>query len=166
MERLDPSPHIKNSRKITDIFGYWPSFHDAEILDLRLGVADRQPWVVGSDSPVLEMMVHVFEMTKDLTPDGYFVLKKHNLVRFRFSNVQDVQLSDFWSQNCIFELVFAFEPAGYPHGDGPASDDPPTLLSIDIDSSVGLSGKFKCHSAEVISVESCDESGKPIGISS
>ena len=161
MERFDPSPHIRNSHKITDIFGYWPSFHDAEILELRLKVADGEPWVVGSVSPALEMVIHVFEMTKDLTSEGYFVLTKHTLVRMRFENVEGLELSDFWFQNCIFDLEFGIEPMSYPHGGGPVEGPPPSVLLVEIHSSVGLSGKFKCQSAEVVSAESCDESGKP-----
>jgi len=27
---------IDSSEKLTNVFGYWPSFHDAEVLDLHL----------------------------------------------------------------------------------------------------------------------------------
>ena len=165
METLDPSTLISDSRKITDIFGYWPTFHDAEVIDLQLSIADGEPWIPGSQSPVLEMLVYVFEMTKDLTPDGYFVLTKHNLVRLQFANVQDLQLSDFWFQNCIFELTFSQERAGSPQGGDADPSGAPSLLSIEINASVGLSGQFKCRFARVLSVEPCDDSGKPIGTS-
>jgi tRNA(adenine34) deaminase len=163
VEWFDPSPFIGNSEKILNIFGYWPSFHDAEIHALNLDIADEEPWEPGSESPTLEMLIHVFEMTKDLTPEGYFVLKNHTLTRLRFRNVQDLQLSEFGYQNCIFELVFGTEPMRYPRGGGPADGPPPNLLTVKIDSSVGLCGEFKCSSAEVVSVEPCDESGHPIG---
>lgn len=162
MEKFDPSPHIKNSYKITDIFGYWPSFQDAEILDLRLSVAGGEPWVTGSESPALEMTIHVFERTDDLTPDGRFVLNKHTLVRLRFRNIDGLQLSNFWYQNCIAEFDFGIEPARSARRGGAGEDPPPNLLFVNIQSSVGLSGKFKCQSAEVISTEPCDESGKPV----
>ncbi len=77
MEWFDPSPQITNSAKLTDVFGYWPSFHDAEAHKLTLSVADGEPWVVGSISPIIEMQVHVFEMTKEVTEEGYFFLRKH-----------------------------------------------------------------------------------------
>ena len=162
MERFDPSPHIRNSHKITDIFGYWPSFHDAEIQKLCLTVADGEPWVVGSVSPAMEMTVHVFEMTKDVTSDGFFVLTKHTLVRIRFENVEGLQLSNFSFQNPVFDFAFGIEPMSYPHGGGPLDGPPPNVLLVDIHSSVGLSGKFKCQSAEVVSAELCDGYGGPI----
>ncbi len=162
MDWFDPSPHIENSKKITDIFGYWPSFHDAEIHEVNLSVADREPWVAGSASPLIEMKIHVFEMTKDLTPEAFFVLTKHTMARLRFRNVEDLQLSDFSYQNCIFELVFGIEPMSYPNGGGSADGNPPNLLTVRIHSSAGLSGGFKCQSAEVVSAERCDKSGRPV----
>lgn len=155
MEWFDPSPHIENSKKIIDIFGYWPSFRDAEIHELSFNVADGTPWIVGSESPAIEMLIHVWEMTKDVTPDGYFVLTKHTLTRLRFRNIEEPQLSGFRFQNCIFELVFGMEPATY----GPIEVPPLNLLTVKIDSSCGLTGEFKCQSAAVISAEPCDEDG-------
>jgi hypothetical protein len=54
----------------------------------------------------MEMQVHLFEVTKDVTPEGYFVLTKHTLAQLRFQNIENLQLSDFSFQNCIFELEF------------------------------------------------------------
>jgi hypothetical protein len=162
LQRFDPSPHIKNSYKISDIFGYWPSFQDAEILELRLSVAGAEPWAAGSDSPALEMTLHVFERTDDLTPEGRFVLIKHTLARLRFGNVESVQLSNFWYQNCIAEFDFGIESMSSSHARNSTESSRPSLLRVDIHSSVGLSGKFKCQSVEVISTEPCDEKGKPL----
>lgn len=72
MNGIDPSPYIENGNKITEIFGYWPTFHDAEIHNVSMSIADGEPWVPGSSSPVLEMEIHVFEMTKDVTEEGLF----------------------------------------------------------------------------------------------
>jgi hypothetical protein len=162
MEKFDPSPHIKNSYKITDIFGYWPSFQDAEILDLHLSVAGGEPWVVGSESPALEMTIHVFERTDDLTPEGRFVLNKHTLVRLRFRNIDGLQLSNFWYQNCIAEFDFGIEMPRSTRRDSAEDKPQPDLMLVSIQSSVGLSGKFKCQSAEVLSTEPCDEKGEPL----
>lgn len=155
MDWFDPSPHIENSQALTNIFGYWPTFHDAEIHELNLTVAEGEPWVVGSESPVVEMLIHVFEMTKDVTPEGYFILRKHTLSRLRFRNVEGLQLSDLRHQNCIFELIFGMEPATY----GPIGVPASNLLTVKIDSSCGLTGEFKCQSAAVISAQPCDEDG-------
>lgn len=162
MEKFDPSPHIKNSYKITGVFGYWPSFQDAEILELRLTVAGAEPWATGSESPALEMIVHVFERTNDLTPEGRFILAKHTLVRLRFGKIEGLQLSNFWYQNCISELDLDIAPSRSPRARGSLETARPGLLHVQIHSSVGMSGKFKCQSAEVVSTEPCDETGKPL----
>jgi hypothetical protein len=154
MEWFDPSPYIENSNKITNIFRCWPKFHDAEILKLDLSVAGGQPWVVGSVSPTLDMQVHLFEMTKEISKEGPFVLRNHTLANLQFRNVGGLSLSNFSYQNAIFELVFGIEPVSYKSGGGP-----PNVITVEINSSCGLSGEFKCQAAEVMSVEPCDESG-------
>ena len=113
---FDPSEVIKNSKRITDIFGYWPTFHDAEIHSFCLSVAGGQPWLTDSDSPVLDLHVYVFEMTKEVSAEGYFVLAKHTLPHLRFRNVEGLSVSQFSHQNCIFEMVFSVEPMSFPFG--------------------------------------------------
>lgn len=160
MERFDPSAFITNSSLVTDIFGYWPSFHDAWILSLTLSVADGEPWNVGSVSPTAEMIIHLSELTDETNHEGYLIIRKHTRVRIVFQNVQDSTLADFRYQNAIFEMVFGVEPMTYRNG-GPPLDGPhPNVLTVAIESSIGLSGTFKCQSATVVSAEPCDEFGK------
>jgi len=159
LERFDPSAIIRDSNKITDAFGYWPSFHDAEIHSFCLSVADGQPWLTDSDSPVLDLHVHVFEMTKEVNAEGYFVLAKHTLAHLRFRNVEGLSISHFSYQNSIFELVFGIEPMSSPFGGGPAEGPVPDVIKVKIYSNCGLQGEFRCHLAEVVSAVSCDENG-------
>jgi hypothetical protein len=113
----------------------------------------------------MEIQVHVFEMTKDVAPEGYLVLRKHTLTQLRFRNVENLQLSDFTYQNCIFGLVFGFEPMSYPNGGGPIEGPPPNVLSVQVDSSCGLSAQFKCQAVEGTSAEPCDENGNLLTLS-
>lgn len=68
MHSLDPSS-IDAAGALVEIFGYWPAFHDAEVIAVRL---DRSGV---SGSPELEADVHVFEMTSTVTPDGFYELR-------------------------------------------------------------------------------------------
>jgi hypothetical protein len=47
---------IEGSQKITDIFGYWPSFHDAEIISFHLWRGDvdsnRSSYVFPGSDPL------------------------------------------------------------------------------------------------------------------
>jgi hypothetical protein len=59
-EWFDPSAVIANSSKITGIFGYWPSFHDAEVHEFRLSIDSSTPKTYGSDAPAIDMRIHLF----------------------------------------------------------------------------------------------------------
>ena len=45
--------------KLTSIFGYWPSFHDAEVIDLRLWRGHADPHAKPYVFPVLTVKIHV-----------------------------------------------------------------------------------------------------------
>ena len=84
---------IPGSAELHDWFGYWPSFHDAEIISLHL---NRK----GPSS----LCVHTWEMTKEVDERGYYVLAKHVIVEFTFEGVSDLDVSGFNHQNVIFGL--------------------------------------------------------------
>ena len=84
---------IQGAGDLHDWFGYWPSFHDAEIIGLHL---NRE----GSSS----LRVHTWEMTKELDAKGYYVLAKHVVVEFLLEKVTDLSLNGFGHQNVIFGL--------------------------------------------------------------
>lgn len=84
---------IQGAADLHEWFGYWPSFHDAEIIGLHL---NRE----GSSS----LRVHTWEMTKELDAKGYYVLAKHVVVEFILEMVTDLSLNGFGHQNVIFGL--------------------------------------------------------------
>jgi hypothetical protein len=49
---------IQGSEKLTSIFGYWPSFHDAEIIDLHFWRGVVEPDQGRYDFPVLTLRIH------------------------------------------------------------------------------------------------------------
>jgi hypothetical protein len=59
-------------------FGYWPTFHDGEVLSVHL---DR--------SGPSRIRVHTWEGTHQLDSRGYIVLRKHVIVTFIFEDVND-----------------------------------------------------------------------------
>jgi hypothetical protein len=158
MERLDPSSFILQSQKITGIFGHWPTFHDAVVHSLALSGGYADPCEPDSESPMLDMTIHLWEMTKEISPEGYIVLSKHTIAELRFRNIEQLELSGFNYHNCILELTFATEPEDpNPPGGGRR----PELIAVQIEPSFGLSAGFKCRSVEVISAVPCDEHGIP-----
>jgi hypothetical protein len=62
---------ILNSEALTGVFGSWPSFHDAEVLRIRLNRSGP------GTSPALEADIHLFEISPEVGPDGTYRQDKH-----------------------------------------------------------------------------------------
>ncbi len=63
----DDTPAIDGVELLVDRFGFWPSLHDAEVLWIRLDRSNGLQF----QGPTVEMLVHVFEMTSEVTEEGY-----------------------------------------------------------------------------------------------
>jgi Immunity protein 50 len=89
---------INNSHFLTETFGRWPSFHDAELVSLLLTREHE-------DLVSLEAKIHVFETTPNVGPSGAYVSRNHVLVTLTFSGVrEDVSIRWFNHQNVIAAL--------------------------------------------------------------
>ena len=144
---MTTTPKFSGVEQVTDIFGYWPSFHDAEIKWLRLDRRDPD----GGVGAVLEFAIHCFEMTEEVAPSGHYVLRKHTLIHFRFREVTDLRLEEFNHQNVIFGLDITDE-----------ADESweRSYFRVSIDPSFGVGGCFHTVYPEVVSAISCDEKGE------
>jgi hypothetical protein len=58
-------PKLAGADQVISIFGYWPSFHDAEVV--RLELLRTEPFELG---PALLADIHTFEMTDEIGSDG------------------------------------------------------------------------------------------------
>lgn len=96
---MTPAPaYLRGCERVTKAFGYWPSFHDASLCEFVHTTEDA-----GS----IQFELHVFERTTELDEAGYFRLKKHHLVRFRFEGISDPALDRLLRENVLFELGFS-----------------------------------------------------------
>lgn len=93
---------IEGAKDLSDWFGYWPSFHDAEVISLHL-----------NRGAASSLVLHTWEMTKEVDKQGYYVLAKHVLVEFVMGQVVDLSLSGFNHQNVVFGLGVAPVEGGY-----------------------------------------------------
>jgi hypothetical protein len=118
VKNLMPLPseveRIDGAQKLYDWFGYWPSFHDAEILKFK--------FQTGGSSFLL---VHIWEMTKEVTPAGFYALTKHVVVEFILDGIARLDLQDLWEHSILFDLVFKKNEEGF---------------CLELSSSYGLSG--------------------------
>ena len=95
---------IEASEKLTSIFGRWPSFHDAEVVELHLWRGDSMMERSHPRFPVLTTKIHLWELTSETDARGYYVLKHHTLATLRFNDVLDLEIRGFSNQNVIFGL--------------------------------------------------------------
>ena len=131
---------IKNSHQLTDVFGRWPSFHDAEVLRINLD-RDRADSEFG---PNLQAAIHVFEMTSQVDERGRYVLKNHVVVNLRFFEVVELNLVDFNYQNVLMGLSIR---------DISDRQLERVKFEVSFDPSFGVGAEFQCHSISVESVE-------------
>ena len=128
---------IVNEQAILDVYGKWPSFHDAEVLSIALG-RGVDGW------PFLEAVFYLFEMTNEIDNQGYYVLRNHRIVCLRFEEISGLEIEDFDSQNVLFDLrIDHLEP----------SENNDAAHEICFNASIGTEASFRCRRIEVKSVE-------------
>jgi immunity protein 50 of polymorphic toxin system len=98
-------PKIHGADSVVSWFGEWPSFHDAEILEIHLD-RERASW----------LKLHACLLTTETyQKDGkqYFRTERHAAVTFKFAEIVDVGLADFSGQNVIFGLTIERKEESY-----------------------------------------------------
>jgi hypothetical protein len=147
---MEETDRIAGAEQVVPVFGYWPSFHDVEVLWLRL---DRRAHGDGCYGPTLEALVHVFEITSEVGADGCYVLRHHVLVHLRFRDVVELRLDGFNHQNALMGLTLTdLRDRQLEH----------VLWEVRFDSAYGLDASFQCYDVEVVSVVPCRKGREPI----
>ena len=129
---------IVNHQAVVDLYGYWPSFHDANVKDYVPST---------SDGGTIFLSLHTWEMTSELDARRYFVLRKHTLITFRFDGIQDADMDSFCSKNILFGMEILPDDAG-------------SLFRVVLDSVMDMSGSFSARRGEIVSVVPCTPDGK------
>lgn len=132
--------HIDGSEKVLKALGFWPSFHDAEVISFSVSRA------LPLDTKICfaKLAVHVRQYAEVGVGTAEYALAivKSILVNFIFSGVSGLSVSEFNHQNVINSIEFrSAESLGAPS------------ISVDIESIWGLGGSLQCNSVVVESVE-------------
>jgi hypothetical protein len=131
---------IYGNEKLVGWFGYWPSFHDAEILWIKM----QRSIPIRADGVSIDLGVHFWEVHDR-------ELRENCLIQFFFDDCKEIQLDGFDFQNVLYELRLKLGGAGsYKH------------LKVTLDSSTGLQGNFKCDHVEILNITPCDKDGVPV----
>ena len=132
---------IQRAELLTDLFGHWPDFHDADLLSLQL---------TASKEAILEAEFEVAEMSDEVDGGGYFRDRQRARTRLRFTRVARARLLDFYDQNVLSELSIG--PAGdvYAEAIGPNTPQSRRRYRVRWQSAVGCEGDFLCDGIEVL----------------
>lgn len=125
---------IEDVELLTDIFGKFPTFHDAEVLSFGLY---RNPTKLLN--PYLLSCLYVFEMTSKTDLQNEYVLKNKSIVHFRFDKIFNLEAENFNHQNVLEGLTILYD-----------SDE--TYFQVNFAAINGLSAKFGCRNIRVDSV--------------
>jgi hypothetical protein len=146
---------IQGSDKLTSIFGYWPSFHDAEVIEIHFWRGDIDTDNSKYVFPVLTAKLHLWEMTREVNPEGYLVLHHHTLARLRFYDIDDFKMEGFNHQNAILGLSIT----SHERSEGPSPS-----FDVHFDPAFGMGATFRCSSIEVLDAVPCTENGSEISL--
>ena len=132
---------IIGHEKLTNIFGYWPSFHDAEVVSIILERRGKDKW----EAPILYAKIHVFQMGPEETDNGKkHVFHHHSVVTFRFAIVENLILDGFNQQNVIFGLKISEK-----YND----ERKQNVLEVEFEHCYGLNCSFICDNIEITDID-------------
>jgi hypothetical protein len=139
--RMVDIAEILGSEKLIAINGRWPSFHDAEVLELTLsrGEMSGDNWV----SPSITVRIHVFIELPN---------SKHTLTTIRFDNITEVNIQEFNHQNAILGLYISRSEDSSSNGR--------TIFAVEFRPAFGISAFFRCSAIEVVDASLCTPDGK------
>ena len=130
---------------VISAYGRWPRFHDGYVRQFAI----RSSGVDGETG--IDLLVHGFDMTSETDERGYYKLRNHHLIHFRFEGTSQLDFEDLDTPDAILRSL-EFEAL---HADSGST----TSISVALMSSYGMSGTFRCQSAKVLSVKPCDSKG-------
>lgn len=129
----DPGVEVTNAQALVELFGGWPSFHDAEVYNVSLDSGQRLDGCAR-----LRLDVHVFETERPPSGDAVRFLN-HSLVTLEFDEIEAVELDGFGPQNVLDDLVL--EEVNLAAG---------KQIQVSMPASNGLAGSFRCRAVTVL----------------
>jgi hypothetical protein len=93
---------IQGAAQLFNWFGYWPSFHDAEIISLVL-----------NRNGLSSLRLHTWHTTGQVDERGCYIKEKHVDVSFQMEEILSLALNNFSQQNVIFGLEIVEENHNY-----------------------------------------------------
>jgi hypothetical protein len=139
---MDAYRFIDGFERVVAHLGMWPSFHDAEILQLTI---DRTNVATSKElSPVLDLHLRGWVMTSEVTEDGFYKLHGDAVFHFRFTGVAKLRIEGFNTQNVISALNL--EVVDDPHNQGRK------LLRVELEHCYEFEASFTAQAARLMGI--------------
>lgn len=129
---------ISGTEELVAVFGRWPSFHDSEVVTLRL----ERDGPGEFDGPELLVTFHLFEGRADPSRESGVSWHNHVLATLRFVRVSELEILGFNHQNAVFDLRIER-----------IAESRSGLLRVTIESAFGVAATFVCAAVCVTNVE-------------
>ena len=144
---------IQNEHLLTDIFGRFPSFHDAELLKVTWGGGEP-----AGDRRTLEVLIHVWTLLNEVDEEDHLKTSNHVVVKFQFTGIVNLALGhhnqqsewphlDGVEKNILFALTIKKLSDREEHH---------VKFKVEFAGSVGGSAEFHCRDISIESVEPFD----------
>lgn len=135
----DGTASVENRDKLIALFGDWPSFHDAEVIDLHYWRGDIKPgdWDDRNVFPVLTVKIRILRATQ---PDFDGENKKDAIVTLRFHDVGQFEMDGFNHVNQIIDLSIATDNQRYAQ----------PYHHVVFERGFGMQASFHCFRIEVL----------------
>lgn len=130
--------NIPNADKVVEKLGYWPGFHDAEIISFS--ASRGAPGQASTTSARLCVNVCQYKEVGCGTADYEVIRCKSILIEFLFTSLHRLSVEDFNHQNVINSIEFR------------QLED--QLVEVEIESIFGVGALIHCSHVEVVEVTS------------
>jgi len=140
------------AEKLTEIFGYWPDFHDAEVLELHFssGHIDANAGQFGL--PALTIGMDLKEWAIPPGSNANAGIRRRIFATLRFLDVENFRMEGFNYQNAILGLHID------RHEKSKGSS---FYFAVHFDPACGMEATFECRRVEVVDASSRNVDGKP-----
>jgi Phosphoenolpyruvate synthase/pyruvate phosphate dikinase len=127
-----PPTGVVNSEALLSAFGFWPSFHDAEVHSAFL---DRG---TALEPPSITLVVYAFACDRELDENGFFRITTSVLVTLKCADVRESELFELGHQNVLCCMGFESTAEG--------------LVRVTLEPCYGLWGSILCSEVGIESV--------------
>jgi hypothetical protein len=137
---MTSAPPIPGTEEVMAALGYWPSFHDAEVLAFTMS-RGKNPTDYKSEARI-EVHVKEYAPRHEGTAQFEMSIVKNVIISFVFTDVESLQVEDFNFQNVINSIRIEQDISNTAAG----------KLRVEVESIYGFGATWLCKSAQVAGV--------------